>query len=123
MPSSTCRLALCLLILTLTACGDEGATGPAAVGPCGTAEASASVRGQVAVPACNETLVGAEVELYDELLLGKLSTGTTNADGEFSLPLPADGRYILLAGKGPYKGRSDVFAVAGTCPYQVIVVQ
>lgn len=111
-----------LLLLACVGCGED-ATSEGSVGPCETRAADAAVRGQVAVPACNETLAGAEVELYDELLLNQLGSAVTDDAGEFTIPLPADGRYILTTRRGPYSGRSDAFACEGTCPYQVVLVQ
>jgi hypothetical protein len=126
MPSSRSSLlagfALMLLVANAPGCGEQ-ATGTEAVGPCEIASATDRVRGQVAVPACNETLTGAEVALFDELLLNQLGTATTDANGEFDIALPAAGRYILQAGRGPYTGRSEVFEVGATAPYQVILVQ
>ena len=81
------------------------------------------VRGQVAVSACTEVVTGVRVTLYDELLLNEMGSATTGADGEFSIPLPAPGRYVLTATKGVYNGASGVFDVGDRCPYQVVLLQ
>ena len=112
---------MCVFALALGGCGEDA--GGASVEPCESREASASVRGQVTTPACTETIAGAEVELYDELLLNKLGTATSNSAGEFTLARPASGRYILLGKKGPYTARSAVFEVTETCPYQILTLQ
>ena len=110
-------------LLCCASCGEVPAATQAAPGPCEMRPAAASVQGQVAVASCNEVVIGATLTLWDELLRNELGREETNSDGEFSLALPAQGRYILTASKGAYSGTSEVFTVGGQCPYQVVVLR
>ena len=110
-------------LLWCASCGDPSATNQAAPSPCGMRPAADSIRGQVAVASCTEVVPGATVTLWDELLRNELGRKQTNSEGEFILPLPAQGRYILTASKGAYSGTSEVFTVDGQCPYQVVVLR